>query len=112
WVVAVALDADSVYVYGLDLMSGKLRLNQRLHLPAGAGPRHLAFHPNGEFAYVLGELRSEITIAAWDPATGRFTAGQVIGTLGGVTPPENFPAEVQVSRDGCHVYVSNRGHNS
>jgi 6-phosphogluconolactonase len=112
WIVAVDLGADSVYVYSLDTATGKLKQNQQLKLPAGLGPRHLAFHPNGRHAYILGELRSEVTVAAWDPAAGRFTAGQVISTLGDAEPPENHPAEIQISPDGRFVYSSNRGHES
>jgi 6-phosphogluconolactonase len=112
WVLSVDLGADSVYVYGLNISTGKLKLNQQLKLPVGAGPRHLAFHPDGRYAYILGELRSEITVAAWDAAAGKLTPGQVIGTLGGATPSQNFPAEIQVSTDGRFVYASNRGHDS
>lgn len=112
WIVAVDLGTDSVYVYGLNGQTGKLRAHQQLRLPAGYGPRHLAFHPDGRRAYVLGELSSEITVAAWDPADGTFTPGQVIGTLGDAQPPQNFPAEIQVSPDGRFVYASNRGHDS
>lgn len=112
WVVAVDLGADSVYVYGLDLAVGKLALNQQFKLPEGAGPRHLAFHPGGRYAYILGERRSEITVAAWDSNEGRLTPGQVIGTLGDAAPKRNSPAEIQVSSDGRFVYASNRGHDS
>jgi 6-phosphogluconolactonase (cycloisomerase 2 family) len=112
WIVSVDLGADSVYVYSMDTATGKLKQNQQLKLAAGLGPRHLAFHPNGKYAYVLGELRSEVTVAAWDAITGRFTAGQVISTLGGAKPPENFPGEIQISPDGRFVYASNRGHES
>jgi 6-phosphogluconolactonase len=111
WILSVDLGADSVYVYSLDL-AGKLKLNQQLKLPEGLGPRHLVFHPAGNYAYVVGELRSEVTVLAWDSAAGRLTAGQVISTLGGATPPENFPGEIQISPDGRFVYASNRGHNS
>ncbi|MFD1051921.1 site-specific integrase, partial [Kibdelosporangium lantanae] len=41
----------------LDLTTGKLKQNQQLKLPSGAGPRHLTFHPNGRYAYILEELR-------------------------------------------------------
>jgi 6-phosphogluconolactonase len=112
WVVAVDLGADSVFVYRLNLATGKLALHQQLRLPVGAGPRHLAFHPRGRFAYVLGELRSEITVAAWDAARGRLTPGQVIPTVGPGAPSPNFPAEIAVCRDGRFVYASNRGENS
>lgn len=112
WVVAVDLGADSVYVYGLNLTTGKLSLNQQLMLPSGIGPRHLAFHRHGSYAYILGELRSEITVAAWDQGAGRLTPGQVISTLGGAKPQQNYPAEIAVSADGRFVYASNRGHDS
>ncbi|MET0236961.1 MAG: lactonase family protein [Kibdelosporangium sp.] len=112
WIISVDLGADSVYVYSMDTATGKLKQNQQLELPAGLGPRHLTFHPNGHYAYIVGELRSEVTVAAWDPAAGRFIAGQVISTLGGATPPENHPGEIQISPDGRFVYASNRGHDS
>src|SRR5439155_10414669 len=86
--------------------------HKQTRLPDGSGPRHLAFHPLGGYAYLLSELRSEITVAAWDAASGDLLLGQVIGTLGDATPPENYPAEIQVSPDGRFVYASNRGHDS
>lgn len=104
WVLAVDLGTDSVYVYGL--ADGTLTQHQQLRLPTGAGPRHLAFHPTEPFVYVLGELRPEITVAAWDEGT--LTPGQVIPTA----PEGNFPAEIAVSADGRFVYASNRGDNT
>jgi 6-phosphogluconolactonase (cycloisomerase 2 family) len=104
WVLAVDLGTDSVYVYGL--ADGKLTQHQQLRLPAGAGPRHLAFHPTEPLVYILGELRPEITVARWEDGT--LTPGQVIPTAG----DGNFPAEITVSADGRFVYASNRGDNT
>jgi 6-phosphogluconolactonase len=112
WVIAVDLGADAVFVYGLDLAGGRLTLHQTLKLPVGTGPRHLAFHPSGRHAYILAELRPEITVAAWDAAAGRLTAAQVIGTVAGSAPRRNLPAEIQICRDGRFVYASNRGDDS
>jgi len=105
WVLAVDLGADSVYVYTLDEDTGKLSQHQQLRLPTGAGPRHLTFHPDGTRAYVLGELRPEITVAAWDAEAGTLTPGQVVPTA----PDGNFPAEIAATSDGRFVYASNRG---
>lgn len=110
WVVAVDLGADAVFVHALDTTAGTLTQHQHLELPAGTGPRHLAFH--GDRAYLLAELKSEITVLAWDPDTGQFTPGQVIGTREPGADGENFPAEVAVSRDAQYVYASNRGDNT
>ncbi|WP_410651022.1 lactonase family protein [Amycolatopsis sp. cmx-4-54] len=109
WVLAVDLGADSVYVYKLDVATGKLKLNQQLKLPSGAGPRHLAFHPNGRYAYILGELRAEVTVAAWNPATGKLTAGQVVPAVPAGTPGEQYPGEIATAKDGRFVYASVRG---
>jgi 6-phosphogluconolactonase len=36
----------------------------------GAGPRHLTFHPNGKFAYLITETTATIGTYAIDPASG------------------------------------------
>ncbi|UJW31457.1 lactonase family protein [Saccharothrix sp. AJ9571] len=112
WVVAVDLGADSVYVYKLDQGTGKLTQHQQLKLPSGAGPRHLVFHPNGRYAYILGELRAEITVAAWDSNAGKLTAGAVVPTVPPTAPVPQYPAEIAISKDGRFVYASNRGEDT
>jgi 6-phosphogluconolactonase len=112
WVLAVDLGADSVYVYRLDPRSGTLALHRQVRLPSGAGPRHLAFHPCGRFAYILGELRPEITVAAWDPGSGVLTLGEAVPTVDDDAPQPQYPAEITVSRDGRFVYASNRGEDT
>jgi 6-phosphogluconolactonase len=104
WVLAVDLGTDSVYVYAL--ADGKLTQHQQLRLPTGAGPRHLSLHPTAPLAYILGELRPEITVARWE--NGTLTPGQVIPTAG----DGNYPAEIAISADGRFVYASNRGDNT
>ncbi|WP_377860020.1 lactonase family protein [Allokutzneria oryzae] len=112
WVHAVDLGTDSVYVYRLDLGTGKLSRHSQAKLKPGAGPRHIAFHPGGRAAYVANELDSTITVCEWDSATGTLKPGPSLPTApaGGVT--RNYPAEVTVSPDGRFVYLSNRGHDS
>jgi 6-phosphogluconolactonase (cycloisomerase 2 family) len=108
WILATDLGADAVFVYRLTLDNGTLTLHQQFRLPPGAGPRHLAFHLDGRHAYVLGEHRSEITVAAWDPATGTLVATSLVPT----SSATNHPAEIAVTRDGQHLYASNRGENT
>src|SRR3954470_9662808 len=95
WVLSVDLGADSVYVYGFE--AGKLSLHQQLKLPSGAGPRHLAFHPNGRFAYILQEPRAEITVGRWDAAAGRLKALSVVPAVPSGTTGDRFPGEILVS---------------
>src|SRR5438309_1211243 len=67
--------ADRVFVYRLDPTSGRLSLNDppwgETH--ASAGPRHLAFHPNGRFVYANGEADKTLTAFAYDPDRGALT---------------------------------------
>src|SRR5690606_11938445 len=72
WVVSVDLGTDSVRVCALDRDTGTLRPHDETALRPGTGPRHLAFHPSGALAYVLGELEPTLTVCRWDTATGRF----------------------------------------
>ena len=112
--LAVDLGTDSVYSYKLDTTTGKLALVGTAKVKPGAGPRHLAFHPTGQFAYIANELDSTIVAAAYDADRGVLTPGQALRTVpaGAPTTPRNYPAEVVVSADGRFVYLSNRGHDS
>ena len=98
-----------------DPASGRLKPNvpPRVTAASGAGPRHLDFHPNGRFAYVMNELDLTMTAFAYDAKTGLLRELQVLPTL----PPAADKvgasgADVHVHRSGRFVYGSNRGHNS
>lgn len=112
WVLSVDLGDDSVYVYRLDLATGKLHLSDQVTVATGSGPRHLVFAPSGDQAYLVCEHSSQVIVCDWHPSGGKLATGQVIGTVlpGAVTP--NFPAEGVVAPDGRFLYVTNRGDNS
>lgn len=80
--------------------------------PAGAGPRHFAFHPNGKSAYSINELEATVTQFAWDAAAGTLKPlGTVKSLPADVTVP-NTSAEIAVHPNGKFLYASNRGHDS
>jgi 6-phosphogluconolactonase len=110
FVLAVDLGTDSIYTSTLS-SSGKLTLTSQAKVTAGAGPRHLAFHPNGRYAYVANELNGTITVCGYDGATGRLGPGASQPTVPSGSP-QNYPGEVIVAPDGRFVYLTNRGHNS
>jgi 6-phosphogluconolactonase len=114
FVLAVDLGTDTVYTYRLDTGSGRLTGVSTAKAPAGAGPRHAAFHPSGRFLYVANELGDSLTVCGYDPDTGTVTPGDSLPTVpaGSGGAERNYPAEVAVCADGAFVYVSNRGHDS
>jgi 6-phosphogluconolactonase len=110
---AADLGLDKIMVYKFDGAKGTLAPNDpaAAAVPPGSGPRHFAFHPSGKYAYACGEMTSTVIAFAYDADKGVLREQQVLSTLPQETKG-NSTAETQVSPDGRHVYVSNRGHNS
>lgn len=111
---AVDLGIDKVQVYQFDAKGGKLNPGQpaSVAIKPGAGPRHLTFHPKGNYAYLINELDSTMIAFAFDKATGALKELQTISTLPADFSGESYCADVHVSPDGKFLYGSNRGHNS
>ena len=111
---AVDLGTDKIMLYRLDLERGKLLQADLpwVQLPPGTGPRHLAFHPNGRFAYAVSELQSTVTVLQYDESHGGLEPVQTISTLPDDFEGQNLGAEVAVAPSGRFVYASNRGHDS
>lgn len=108
------LGLDKVMVYRLDLQKGKLVPNDPPSAPLApaAGPRHLAFHPNGRVVYVINEIASTLTTFTYDAARGTLTEIQTVSTLPEGFDGRNSTADLHVHPNGKFVYGSNRGHNS
>lgn len=109
--IVADLGIDQLVVYALDSLTGKLRLHAQVPARAGAGPRHLTFHPTGRILYVANELANTVAVYEYDAANGALVAIQMLDTLP-PGAPENTAADIHISSAGDRVYVSNRGHNS
>lgn len=108
------LGLDQILVYGFDGDHRKLlpHTTPWAEVRAGAGPRHLDFHPNGRWVYAINELDSTIDVFAFDREAGTLLPLQHVSTL----PPDNrgtnHCADIHVAPSGRFVYGSNRGHDS
>jgi 6-phosphogluconolactonase (cycloisomerase 2 family) len=78
----------------------------------GAGPRHFAFHPNGNWFYLLNEESSTLTLYLYNAAAGTLTEQQTVSTLPPGFAGTNFTSEIMVSADGRFVYCANRLHDT
>ncbi len=108
------LGLDQIRIYRLDPSQAKLAASEPAFAKEdpGSGPRHMAFHPSAKFAYVLSELKSEITVFSHDPSSGNLKPIQTISTVPPGYSGENAPAEIEADKAGKFVYASNRGHDS
>jgi 6-phosphogluconolactonase len=112
--IAVDLGLDELLVYHFDASKGTLTPNDPPYarLDPGAGPRHLAFHPNGKFAYVVNELQSTITAFSYDPGRGVLEKLKTVSTLPRGFSGSNDTAEIRIHPNGKFLFASNRGHDS
>jgi 6-phosphogluconolactonase (cycloisomerase 2 family) len=114
FVLHVDLGLDQILVWKFDEKKGVLSPAEHhtVSLPAGDGPRHFYFHPNGRWFYSIQEEGSTIVLFDYDAATGRLTSRQTISTLPPGFAGSNFCSEILVSADGKFVYAGNRLHDS
>jgi 6-phosphogluconolactonase (cycloisomerase 2 family) len=105
---------DKIFAFRLDTGRGKLLAADPPYVMAraGAGPRHVDFHPRLPYAYVINELDSTITTYRSEPDRGAFTPLQVVPTLPPGFSGKSTTAEIAVAPSGRFVYGSNRGHGS
>ena len=103
------LGIDKVMVYNVDA-SGQLSpaTPPALIAEPGGGPRHMDFHPNQRWIYVLNELAGSVSV--FDAKS--YERLQTIATL-----PEDFDlpsksADIHVHPNGKFLYASNRSDNS
>jgi len=111
FIATVNIATDKIQIYRL--AGGSLERVSEATLPAGTGPRHLAFNPSGKRLYVVSQPTAMVTVFAFDPAKGRI--GKVLQTIS--TVPDDYKgahegSEIAVHPSGKFLYASTRGHNS
>ncbi len=104
------LGADTIYIYKLDTTTGKLiSAGHNYATRNGAGPRHLAFHPALNMAYVVNELNGTVEVTNVDTATGALSRVQFISTLEPGVSSNAACADIHLTPSGKFLYASNRG---
>jgi len=113
FVLSTDLGLDRILVWKFDDHSGTLSPNEpaSIPFPAGDGPRHFAFHPNGTWIYCLQEEGSNIVLFDYDSTKGRLASKQTVSSLPPGFAGSSFTSEIRVSLDGRFVYAANRLHD-
>lgn len=109
------LGLDKVVIYKCDVANSKLESHGFGQLSPGAGPRHMKFHNNGKWIYVLHELDLKVTVFDYDADKGTMTPKQTVETVSREDlAKETFKScsEIRVHPNGQFVYAANRGHDT
>ncbi len=123
FLIVCDLGNDQISTFSIDPTTARLSTSEP-HLFSnnrpGSGPRHVAFHPNSRWIYVINELDSTIDHYLWttthsqqSPQALLVVAGPPVKTISDSFPAaKNTAAEIAVSSNGYYVYASNRGEDS
>jgi 6-phosphogluconolactonase len=113
FVLSTDLGEDRTFIWALNRATGQLAPNPAFYAsPPGDGPRHFAFHPNGQWVYLLHEEASTIEFLTYDSTAGALTFVQRISSLPVGFAGTSFASEIAVSANGNFVYAANRLHDS
>lgn len=114
WVFVADLGADRIMLYELDSVRGRLQPHSPpwVSVRPGSGPRHFAFHPGGNFAYVINEIGNSVTAFSFKQDLGTLDEIQTLSTLPEGYQEQNITADIHVAPSGRFAYGSNRGHDS
>lgn len=111
-IISIDLGTDELIFSFIDSIKQKLipTIQNKLKIEPGAGPRHLTFHPNKKWIYIINELNSSVSLVK--NKNNNYYLDSSISTLPKEYIEENICAEIHLSNDGKFIYASNRGHNS
>lgn len=117
---ATVFSSDEQFLFVPDLGTDKVNIYKRSDsepllaatipfapLPPGSGPRHITFHPNGKFAFVVNELNA--TVTAFNYTSGQLTPIETRSMVAEGFEGAVGAADIHVSPDGKFLYASNRG---
>jgi 6-phosphogluconolactonase len=107
---ATSLGGDIVVEWNFDARNGRLSPNSpdSIAVKPGNGPRHLRFHPNRPFLYLITETTARIAAFAIDPKTGTLQEIEIVDTLPADSHPQPAAADLHITPDGRFIYGSER----
>jgi len=110
FVLATNLGSDAILVFKLDTGTGELTPNQprETRVAEKSGPRHFAFHPNGQLVYLLHELNGALIAFAYDADKGQLHELQHASVLPPAFQGKPWAADIHITPDGRFLYASER----
>jgi 6-phosphogluconolactonase len=111
-IISVDLGTNELWFSKLDTTKNELIYTpqKKLKMLDGAGPRHLTFHPNNKWIYVLNELNNTVSLVK--ETNNAYFIIASITTLPKGFSTDSKAADIHISKDGKFLYASNRGAQS
>ena len=108
YLLADDLGTDKVYSFPVHENAPYIQQAERIDNPVrpGSGPRHLCFHPNGKWAYLINELSGAVIFFTYQEGhlkEKQSVQADEVGAQGS--------ADIHLSPDGRFLYASNRLQN-
>lgn len=119
FIFGASCDGNVIVRHRFDATTGTLDLEPMtpIMVEPGRGPRHMRFHPNGRFMYVVNEYDASICAFRYHPQTGMLSEVQIADAKpDGYVPTDRrgkgitaAAADIHFTPDGRFLYVSVRG---
>ncbi len=113
WLLVNDLGLDMIHIFHLDAATAKLTPNTPAAWNAtpGSGPRALRFHPNGQWAYCVNEIKSTLDVLQWDTVDGTLAKVQEVALLPAGYTGYSRASEILLDSNARFAYVANRDDN-
>jgi len=111
------LGEDSISIYEFNSVerqplretnAGRQAAPAKISTIPGSGPRHLTFHPNGKYAYLIEEMGGSVDVFQYYPGTGYLKLLQRIAAHADTAKGPFRSSDIHVSADGRFLYATNR----
>lgn len=114
FVFATNLGAGVVLQLRFDVATGRLAPNEppSVAVRAGAGPRHLAWHPSGRWLCLLNELDASIDVFTFDADRGTLVHMHTVSSVPPGFAGTPWAADLHFRPDGRFLYSSDRRSNT
>ena len=113
-VYATSCEEDKIVCRAFDGATGMLSTDAEItEVGAGAGPRHMAFHPSNRFMYLLNETDATIYTFAHDQQSGKLEQRQISRVRAPVPGARSLIAsDIRVTPNGQFLYAAERYSNT
>ncbi len=109
------IHTDRLYSLSFDNTTGKMEVKDYITIEGGQGPRHVVFHPNNKWVYLLTEMGTSVYGFEFNSVTGKLTQKERLSLVPRDYILQHVDEEIQsgeitISPDGHFILASMRNY--